>query len=192
MMAVTCWLLLFHLLIPVQAFTKCNVRPKFAYSKCISSLRNEYDNWRSDAVPLRLPLDEENVQHCLALLIDSDFGTQMFGCHKRANDIGITGNMAFVELSGPEVVLSLSGKFWHRRETVLGRAAMWLHACMREIVQVNVADEEELKDFDQVTDEITGEVIFVKDKRSPDFNGDRATMEYQGMDPDMRGPFPSL
>jgi hypothetical protein len=30
----------------------------------------------------------------------------------------------------------------------------------------------------------------VKDKRAADFNGDRTTMEYQGMDPDMRGPFP--
>ena len=25
---------------------------------------------------------------------------------------------------------------------------------------------------------------------APDFNGDRATMEYQGIDPDVRGPFP--
>ena len=28
-----------------------------------------------------------------------------------------------------------------------------------------------------------------EDKRSPDFNGDRETMEYQGLDPDARGPF---
>jgi len=27
------------------------------------------------------------------------------------------------------------------------------------------------------------------DKRAPDFNGDRETMEYQGIDPDARGPF---
>jgi hypothetical protein len=135
-------------------------------------------------------LDEGNVQHCLQLFIDSDYGQQMFGCHKRASDIGITGTLDFVELAGPEVTLSLKGKFWHRRETVLGRAAMWLHACMPEIVQVNVSDMEELKDFEQVKDEITGEVIFTKDKRASDYNGDRATMEYQGMDPDIRGPFP--
>lgn len=28
-----------------------------------------------------------------------------------------------------------------------------------------------------------------EDKRSPDFNGDREVMEYQGLDPDARGPF---
>ena len=27
------------------------------------------------------------------------------------------------------------------------------------------------------------------DKRAPDFNGDREVMEYQGLDPDARGPF---
>jgi hypothetical protein len=155
-----------------------------------SRLRNEYDDWRSDAVAPVTFLDEDNVQHCLRLFIDSDYGTQMFGCHERASSIGISGELTFVELAGPEVTLSLSGKFWHRRETVLGRAAMWLHACIPEIVQVNAADLEEIKDFEEVKDEVTGEVIFVKDKRAADFNGDRTTMEYQGMDPDMRGPFP--
>jgi hypothetical protein len=175
-----------HVIPTVHAFTN----PR--HVSCIRDirLRNKYDDWRSDAVPLSMFLDEGNVQHCLQLFIDSDYGQQMFGCHKRASDIGITGTLDFVELAGPEVTLSLKGKFWHRRETVLGRAAMWLHACMPEIVQVNVSDMEELKDFEQVKDEITGEVIFTKDKRASDYNGDRATMEYQGMDPDIRGPFP--
>jgi hypothetical protein len=67
---------------------------------------------------------------------------------------------------------------------------MWLNACMPEITEVRVEDEEELKDFEEIRDEETGEILEVRDKRAPDFNGDRATMEYQGMDPDMRGPFP--
>jgi hypothetical protein len=153
------------------------------------SLKNIYDDWRSDAVVDTMYLDEENVQMCLEEFIDSDYGQQMFGCHERPASIGVTGSIEFAEICGPEVTLSLSGQFWHRRDTVLGRAAMWLNGRMPEITDVMVADLDELKDFDEVLDEF-GEVILRKERRSPDFNGDREVMEYQGMDPDMRGPFP--
>lgn len=152
---------------------------------------NEYDDWRSDAVAPIMPLDQDNVISCLETFIDSDYGKTMFGKHDDPASIGVTGELDFVELQGPQVILSLHGKFWHRRETVLGRAAMWLNACMPEIVEVNVENQEELLDYEEIVDEVTGEVLERRDKRSPDFNGDRATMEYQGMDPDMRGPFPS-
>jgi len=135
-------------------------------------------------------LDEDNVRECLEEFIDSDYGRQMFGKHELARSVGITGELEFVELSGPEVVLSLEGEFWHRRATVLGRAAVWLNARMPEITDVNVSDKTQLEDVERVYDEFTGELLYERDKRSPDFNGDRATMEYQGIDPDIRGPFP--
>lgn len=156
-----------------------------------SALFNLYDDWRSDAIAPTMPLDEANVVSCLELFIDSDYGKQMFGCHAWPASFGITGELSFVEVDGPEVILSLSGAFWHRRDTVLGRAAMWLNACMPEIISVRVEDMEELKDFEDIIDEYTGELLLTTDKRAPDFNGDRATMQYQGIDPDMRGPFPS-
>ena len=115
----------------------------------------------------------------------------MFGLHPRAKSIGITGNIEFVDLDGPVVILGLSGKFWHRRSTVLGEAAIWLNARMPEIVEVCVADMSELEDNDIIRNEF-GEIIMSTDRRAPDFNGDRATMEYQGIDPDKRGPFASL
>jgi hypothetical protein len=152
-------------------------------------LKNIYDDWRSDAVADTMFLDEENVQMCLEEFIDSNYGKQMFGCHERPASIGVTGSIEFDELCGPQVTLSLSGKFWHRRETVLGRAAMWLNARMPEITDVMVADPQEMKDLEDILDEF-GDVLFQKEKRSPDFNGDREAMEYQGLDPDMRGPFP--
>jgi hypothetical protein len=154
-------------------------------------LQNTYDDWRSDAIAPVMPLSEENVKDCLDLFIESNHGKAIFGCHDLPASHGITGEIEFFELCGPEVTLSLHGKFWHRRETVLGRAAMWLNACMPEIVSVRVEELDELQDFEEVRDEFTGEVLEILDKRAPDFNGDRATMEYQGMDPDMRGPFPS-
>jgi hypothetical protein len=153
-------------------------------------LINIYDKWRSDALAPTMPFDESNVQGCLKELIDSDYGKQMFGCHELPASHGISGHLEFIEVAGPEVILSLSGKFWHRRETVLGRAAVWLNARMPEIVQVRVDDLEELEDFRDIVDEYTGEILYREDKRSPDFNGDRRTMEYQGIDPDIRGPFP--
>mmetsp|Transcript_2049 Transcript_2049/g.4481 ORF Transcript_2049/g.4481 Transcript_2049/m.4481 type:complete len:208 (+) Transcript_2049:28-651(+) len=153
-------------------------------------LCNIYDDWRSDAVVDTMHLDEENVEMCLQEFVDSEHGQQMFGCHERPASIGVTGAIELVEISGPEVTLALKGAFWHRRGTVLGRAAMWLNARIPEIVEVVVADMDELQDFEEIRDEF-GEVMMRVDKRSPDFNGDRETMEYQGLDPDMRGPFPS-
>ena len=140
---------------------------------------NIYDDWRSDAVVDTMHLDEDNVRTCLQEFVESDYGTTMFGCHARAAVVGITGSIEFVEICGPEVTLSLDGKFWHRRSTVLGRAAMWLNARMPEITDVMVADMEDLKDIEEILDD-NGDIMFQRDKRSDDFNGDRATMEYQG------------
>jgi hypothetical protein len=136
---------------------------------------NIYDDWRSDAVVDTMPLDEDNVRACLKEFVESDYGKQMFGCHDLPASYGITGSIDFVEVDGPAVILTLDGEFWHRRETVLGRAAMWLNARMPEIVEVNVEDATELQDFEKVLDE-NGEVLYVNDKRSDDFNGDRGTV----------------
>lgn len=153
---------------------------------------NSYDAWRSDAVVAEIMvLDEDNVLYALDLFVKSDYGQQMFGCHDRPASVGITGSIQFVEVCGPEVALKLSGKFWHRRDTVLGRAAMWLNACMPEISNVYVSDPSDLDDARDILDDISGDILYREDKRAPDFNGDRDTMEYQGIDPDVRGPFPA-
>lgn len=180
-----CWLLF-------SAITSAFVieAPPHSIRPSLSKLANLYDDWRSDAVVPTLPLDEENVRETLQLFIDSDYGTTMFGKHGKAASVGITGELELVDIEGPEVVLKLSGRFWHRRETVLGRAAVWLNAVIPEIVEVRVQDMEELQDFKPIVDECTGELLYTKDKRAEDFNGDRGTMEYQGIDPDVRGPFP--
>ena len=47
----------------------------------IMTLRNIYDDWRSDATVDQLPLDEDTVQNCLDEFIYSDFGKTMFGIH---------------------------------------------------------------------------------------------------------------
>jgi hypothetical protein len=162
-------------------------------SATASAIYNIYDGWRANDSPINtMHLSEENAQQSLQEFIDSDYGKQMFGCHELPASHGMTGDLSLVELMGPTVVLELSGAFWHRRETVLGRAAMWLNARMPEVAHVTVQDKDELDDYEEIRDQVTGEVLYVKDKRAPDFNGDRETMEYQGLDPDVRGPFPNL
>jgi len=94
-----------------------------------------------------------------------------------------------VEICGPEITLHLEGKFWHKRSTVLREAATWLNARMPEITEVNVEDMDQLKDIEEIRDEFTGDLIASIDKRAPDYNGDRRSLEYQGIDPDTRGPF---
>lgn len=149
-----------------------------------------YDDWQSSGLVDTTHLSEDNVQDCLDEFILSDYGHTMFGCHVEASSIGITGELSFVELAGPCIALSLSGSFWHRRETVLQRAAVWLNARMPEVSEVTVEDADDLLDFEEIRDEFSGDILGRVDKRAPDFNGDRATMEYQGLDPDDRGPFP--
>jgi len=137
-----------------------------------------------------MPLDEDNVKEMLEEFVTSEYGESMFGCHEKPESVGITGEIGFVDLDGPEVTLSLEGQFWHRRETVLGRAAQWLNACMPEITAVNVGDMDELKDDVEELDPDTGALMESYSRKSPDFNGDRSTMERMGIDPDTRGPFP--
>lgn len=110
----------------------------------------------------------------------------MFGGHPDTVAIGITGDIALAEVDGPVVVLSLSGRFWHKRETVLANAGAFLRQRWPEICDVIVGDPGSLRDV--VRDDETGDVL--EDRRAPDWNGDRAALEYQGIDPDRRGPFP--
>lgn len=129
-------------------------------------------------------LTEANVEAALAGFREA--AISMFGCHPQASAIGITGDVRLSHIDGPFVSIMLSGKFWHRRETVLANAGTFLRQRIPEICEVDVADPDML--IDVVTDEETGVVL--EDRRAPDLSGDRATLEYQGIDPDSRGPFP--
>ncbi len=130
-------------------------------------------------------LTERNVETALRDMRQQ--ARTFFGCHPESQAIGITGDVKLQSLDGPCVVVALSGAFWHRRETVLANTAAFLMARIPEIAEVTVPDEDMLLDL--IRDDETGEVL--EDRRAPDFNGDRQTLEYQGIDPDTRGPFAS-
>ena len=91
-----------------------------------------------------LPLTVENVQALLAAC-RSEIGT-MFGYTAENRGVGITGGVDFVELDGPTVVLSLKGRFWHQRTTVLDRVGAYILGRIPEVIDVTVLDEWELTD----------------------------------------------
>ena len=90
-----------------------------------TQLYNLYDDWSNDLLSssqseytydeLILPLDVECIEQCLEEFMDSDYGKTMFGKHDMPASVGITGSIEFCDLDGPEVILTLTGKFWHRR-----------------------------------------------------------------------------
>ena len=91
-----------------------------------------------------LPLDEETVQGLLQAC-RQEVAT-LFGYSAENRGVGITGGVDFVELDGPIVVISLKGRFWHERTTVLSRVANYLQQRCPEIIDVTVVDEWQLSE----------------------------------------------
>ncbi|KAL3936382.1 MAG: hypothetical protein SGBAC_008291 [Bacillariaceae sp.] len=60
--------------------------------------------------------------------------------------VSLPSGVDFVEMDGPTVVLSLKGRFWHQRTTVLDRVANYLQQRIPEIIDVVVEDEWQLTD----------------------------------------------
>ncbi|KAG8460093.1 hypothetical protein KFE25_014238 [Diacronema lutheri] len=129
-----------------------------------------------------LPCTEGNLLEVLQLCRESN--DDMFGCHERCAAIGITGDVQLVDIEGPFVTIGLSGRFWHRRRTVLQRVGAFVSQRIPEIVEITLADPAMAEDM-----EYDADGMLVEDKRSLDYNYDRETMARNGYDPDARGPF---
>lgn len=90
----------------------------------------------------QLEMDEETVLRVLNACRE-EIGT-LFGYTAENRGVGITGGVDYVELDGPCVVLSLKGRYWHERTTVLTRVANYLQQRIPEIIEVTVEDEWQL------------------------------------------------
>ncbi|KAK2364462.1 hypothetical protein P8452_67410 [Trifolium repens] len=91
------------------------------------------------SVPQPLDLTEDNVKQAL---VDArgELG-QIFD-----TSVGMTGVVELVELDGPYVTISLKGRFWHKRSTVLARLANYLKQRIPEILEVEIENEQQLDD----------------------------------------------
>jgi hypothetical protein len=92
----------------------------------------------------QLQLDEETVLGVLNACRE-EIGT-VFGYSAENRGVGITGGVDFVEMDGPIVVLSLKGRFWHQRTTVLDRVSLYLQQRIPELIDVVIEDEWQLTD----------------------------------------------
>lgn len=112
---------------PLLTNTNCNPRRKL---KPLSA---------APAVPPPLDLTENNVRQAL---VDAraELG-QIFD-----TSVGMTGVIELVELDGPFVRISLKGRFWHKRSTVLARVGNYLKQRIPEILEVEIEDEKQLDD----------------------------------------------
>ncbi|CDF36722.1 unnamed protein product [Chondrus crispus] len=72
-----------------------------------------------------LVLTEENVVQALNE-VRVKLGS-VFGNSAENRGVGITGDVSLSELDGPIVVLSLKGRFWHKRADVVSRFLPYSH-----------------------------------------------------------------
>lgn len=87
----------------------------------------------------QLDLTEDNIKQ---VLVDARTElAQLFD-----TSVNITGKAELAELDGPYVKISLSGRFWHKRSTVLARLGNYLKQRIPEILEVDIEDEKQLDD----------------------------------------------
>ncbi|RVX08351.1 hypothetical protein CK203_017813 [Vitis vinifera] len=94
-----------------------------------------------------LDLTEDNVRQVLAdARVEASRPPFRFLAQIFDNSVGITGEAELAELDGPFVKISLRGRFWHKRSTVLARVANYLKQRIPEILEVDIEDEKQLDD----------------------------------------------
>jgi len=98
------------------------------------------------AAPESRVLTEENAKAVLEECIN-ELGT-LFGSNPESLKVGITGLVEFVELDGPILVISLSGRFWHQRSVVVERVSKYVLDRIPECVDVEIVDAEQMDDTD--------------------------------------------
>ena len=58
----------------------------------------------------------------------------------------------FVELDGPTIVVRFTGRFWHKRTTVLERVESYVLERIPECIGVEIDDPADLDDTDKLAD----------------------------------------
>ncbi|KAF3943743.1 hypothetical protein CMV_029726 [Castanea mollissima] len=96
----------------------------------------------SSSLPPPLDLTEDNIRK---VLVDARVElAQIFD-----TSVGMTGQVELAELDGPFVKISLKGRFWHKRSTVVARVGNYLKQRIPEILEVDIEDEKQLDDSPQ-------------------------------------------
>ena len=73
-----------------------------------------------------------------------ELGT-LFGYTKENQEVGITGEVDFVDLDGISIIVDLKGRFWHDRKMVLARVEKFVQNRIPECFEVRVRDPRQLE-----------------------------------------------
>ena len=106
-----------------------------------------------------MELCEENA----ALVIEevkAELGT-IFGYDQGSKNVGITGAIELVEVDGPTIIVSLSGRFWHATDTVMLRVESFVKQRIPEVISV-ILDESksDIKDDNRLNTEPGGRKLY--------------------------------
>ena len=78
--------------------------------------------------------------------VREELGT-IFGYISSSREVGITGKIELVEVDGPTVIVSLSGRFWHATDTVMMRVESYVKQRIPEVIEVTLdVDKSDIQD----------------------------------------------
>lgn len=148
------------LLHPLHAFApghRALAMPRSALALFVAAKPSAGTGRALDMEPLELC--QENAE----LVIEEvrrELGT-IFGYDPASQAVGITGAIELVEVDGPTISVSLSGRFWHATDTVMLRVGSFVRNRIPEVIDV-VLDMErsDIKDDNRLNTEPGGKKLY--------------------------------
>eukprot|EP01041_Mallomonas_annulata_P010750 gene10750-22459_t len=127
--------------------------------QCFVSMRpNRMINAKSPLKALNdavLELCEENANIVIEE-IREELGT-IFGYDPKSREVGITGEISFVEVEGPVIVVALKGRFWHATDTIMLRIKSYISQRIPECIDVTLdRSKSQIVDDNDLNTETTG------------------------------------
>ena len=122
---------------------------------------------KGDVFPIKMSaLNESPMELCeenAILVIEevkAELGT-IFGYDQGSRNVGITGAIELVEVDGPSIVVSLSGRFWHATDTVMLRVESFIKQRIPEVISVTLDEAaSDIKDDNRLNTEPGGRKLY--------------------------------
>jgi hypothetical protein len=120
-----------------------------------------------DALAIKMSaLNESPMELCeenAILVIEevkAELGT-IFGYDQGSRNVGITGAIELVEVDGPSIIVSLSGRFWHATDTVMLRVESFIKQRIPEVISVTLDEAaSDIKDDNRLNTEPGGRKLY--------------------------------
>lgn len=92
--------------------------------------------------------------------VKAELGT-IFGYDQGSRNVGITGAIELVEVDGPSIIVSLSGRFWHATDTVMLRVESFIKQRIPEVISVTLDEAaSDIKDDNRLNTEPGGRKLY--------------------------------